>query len=923
MQLQQLAQRTGNALDRAGFQGGRSLDAELPLSETCFFVFIGLLMLSLLILMAVVLGTTGKDVTPEKKRSLRYAFSSLFILIVGFVGFVPGSALAVLTGSWYADAFKLEKRPSVVEAEEQFGIRWAWLLGFHIFFALGWNILAPIQAVTGALSKAGDFWRKWHQRAGYAVMALGVFGILVGAALELHKRLDGPRGEGILPFVSVMETGAMVIANTVAGIYYVKNQDIESHKAAMAWAVAWSTDAGGLRLCSYIASRLIGDISAFDDRVVSSATVMFSSLRLAIMLPSAAAAGDISWNFLLLNFVLLELRLVSAISCWLSLAVGLQAAAVGFVLLAIGAYVGTRSLCSHPLDAGSPDASAGPEQNIELISNPVIMAWFSMLLQRPQRSSLGLLLLVLTTLGISNQYTTLKNEPLDLEPMDTKLMDVQKTLQEQYAWAPRSKMDIDVLFWGTGSSLDDLAASVKDVARGLSLTEDSCKTLKWGQAVPTQSSDTLVHRFTLQVTPSAITTPNKCLAALRESLASLNGLHGLHVSMASANAVIDASLAHSDKEASQHLVFSAPAMICLLVLGVGSIPRALTPFLCLFASILGVRAAMVLVKIVWRDFNFSNPDTPLTFILLALCFDYSLFFWSRFSQERRQHPAQGYPEAILCSLRTSGFVILLSSGILLVNFLIGSVYPDHNKTGYLGTSFQLTAGVFFVGFYSLSLPAVLAVQMPSLFDEHNGGESWCTAALPKWLTRPDWMRNCSRFITSRPWVFLVPLAICACFLPLLIVLSGADMSFDRYEAYASQAVPEFAANRLLEENTEVSSFTEALVLMEAVPLDSTFQFGDEPSQVTLREGFGKSVCSLIQSAIWRSSARRQSRYSRNTWRIATACSHPAQTTAATGSSARGVRMSLPRGAWITTTSTRSRHSMWPPMALAKQTGPRE
>merc|ERR1712227_461895 len=50
---------------------------------------------------------------------------------------------------------------------------------------------------------------------------------------------------------------------------------------------------------------------------------------------------------------------------------------------------------------------------------------------------------------------------------------------------------------------------------------------------------------------------------------------------------------------------------------------------------------------------------------------------------------------------------------------------------------------------------------------------------------------------------------------------------------------------------------------------------------------------------------------------------PCANDAAIGSLARGARMSSPRGAWITITSTRWRPSMWPQMALAKQTGPRE
>merc|ERR1712063_11707 len=52
--------------------------------------------------------------------------------------------------------------------------------------------------------------------------------------------------------------------------------------------------------------------------------------------------------------------------------------------------------------------------------------------------------------------------------------------------------------------------------------------------------------------------------------------------------------------------------------------------------------------------------------------------------------------------------------------------------------------------------------------------------------------------------------------------------------------------------------------------------------------------------------------SRSIWRIATLCSRPARTTDAIGSSEHGERTSSPRGAWITTMSTRSRPSMWPP-----------
>merc|ERR1711862_1091637 len=53
--------------------------------------------------------------------------------------------------------------------------------------------------------------------------------------------------------------------------------------------------------------------------------------------------------------------------------------------------------------------------------------------------------------------------------------------------------------------------------------------------------------------------------------------------------------------------------------------------------------------------------------------------------------------------------------------------------------------------------------------------------------------------------------------------------------------------------------------------------------------------STVSLATWRSSPRGQLKCSRGTWRSATVCSRPARTTAAIGSSARGARMSSPRG----------------------------
>merc|ERR1712232_1253050 len=135
---------------------------------------------------------------------------------------------------------------------------------------------------------------------------------------------------------------------------------------------------------------------------------------------------------------------------------------------------------------------------------------------------------------------------------------------------------------------------------------------------------------------------------------------------------------------------------------------------------------MVLIKWNWPDLNYTGPDTTVMFIQLALCFDYALFFWARFSLERQKNPQQSaYLDAIIHTLQTSGFVILLSMSVMLVTFFIGCLYPDLNKTGWLGQYFKCIAGVLSVAFYSLAVPAVLAALFPSVYDEPEKLDGCC------------------------------------------------------------------------------------------------------------------------------------------------------------------------------------------------------
>ena len=108
----------------------------------------------------------------------------------------------------------------------------------------------------------------------------------------------------------------------------------------------------------------------------------------------------------------------------------------------------------------------------------------------------------------------------------------------------------------------------------------------------------------------------------------------LNVAMAGPHSVVDASYEQCDSETLFHLTLSTPLLVLLLILGVGTLPRAITPCFCLLGSVPASRSLVVLVKALWPDLNMVGPDTQILFVQLALAFDYALFFWVRFSQER-------------------------------------------------------------------------------------------------------------------------------------------------------------------------------------------------------------------------------------------------------------------------------------------------
>jgi len=494
-------------------------------------------------------------------------------------------------------------------------------------------------------------------------------------------------------------------------------------------------------------------------------------------------------------------------------------------------------------------ASAAPDDRtsrpVELITNPLLLSAFHALVHKPYRCSLALVALIAASAALASPYSNLKNKPVELDPFGTRLREVQLKIRHNFDMGDKDVVSNTVLIWHSGGedlrgspALNEAVEKVR--ARLLELTPHV------GDLIMATGGDAAMIAVTQKGTP-AFGQRIECISRAREALRSLDGrFGGLRVAMASANAVVDASFEQCDQEINSHLLVSAPLTLgVLIVFGVRTLPRALTPFICLGASIESVQAGMVVLKWCWDELNISGPDTPCVFILLALCLDYAVFFWTRFSEERQKHlQAHTYLSDIQITLRTSGYVIILSMVVLTITFISDCLYPNQNNIGYLGASLQLVIGAPFAALYSLSVPAVLAALLPSLYEEGHRQQRCCTSSnvgICRWIADS---------ITRAPWIFVVPLLVCVGFVPLIATLSTIEIDYDSFKLYASHSVPEFTAHQIYAEQFVDSRSTPAPVLLEAIPnwtgLPST---GGELANITLRPEFGKLACRFAELVI--------------------------------------------------------------------------
>jgi len=443
------------------------------------------------------------------------------------------------------------------------------------------------------------------------------------------------------------------------------------------------------------------------------------------------------------------------------------------------------------------------DSQAELITNRHLVGTFDGLARRPFPSALLLAGFFVASLCVAAQYHDLKAQPVSLDGYHTQLREVRKALREDFGPDPEATLHEVVVIWGTGGGAsasgecERAAEQVRAELRRLRDERSGCRSLRWGALRVTAAGDAAALPVRIEIQDgSERVRAQECVGAVRQVAAAQSDT-SLRVAAASARAVMEASSEECDAQTRFHLVLSAPLLAFMLLLGVETVPRLLSPFLCLFGSVTAERALIVLVKWCWDDLNLSGPDTQIVFIQLALCFDYALFYWVRYAEERRGPKGDSIEGAVVATLQSSGFVILLSTAVLVVAFVGASCYPYLNQLGYLDDTLQLTFGVLFVGLYSLLVPSLLAASLPAIFD--NGDQDSAVAALGRIgsVAQDSLVKPTGKLVTSAPFVYLLPAVVLICICPLIREFGSLVPNFDVTSTDFSRSVPESEAYEIL------------------------------------------------------------------------------------------------------------------------------
>lgn len=497
-------------------------------------------------------------------------------------------------------------------------------------------------------------------------------------------------------------------------------------------------------------------------------------------------------------------------------------------------------------DGEKAEDTDGDQASVEVIRNPVVLAAFRCVIERPLMVLIAWHIVLFASIGLATQYNPLKHKPVKWHPLNNKLKSVQEALTMEFdlvgSGSKNNTME-SVVIWSEprqdirGSrefreALRDVKSALHTVKR--SDCEDSSKKalerMTWKSYNPFMPSQLAKRLMSADGSTSLVPIASPCNpGAIKKRLAAIDGKHkGLRVALGSPSSVVNSSVDEASKQVATHMVICAPIMWLLLWWNTGSMLRAATAFVCLLCSYFGTQAVTVLIKWCWPGLDYKAPtEVMLIFVELALCLDYCLFFWTRFSQERSRNPEpRCFEQALMKTLQSSGAVIMVSVSVLLVGNLSMCFYPDQNTLECLSGTIQMIIGISLLGMYSLVIPASLAAYFPSLFDE--GSE--CSCPWFAWPRRLDELRlrvgktykglidRQSIFVTSWPWIVILPVLVYACLCPLILQLRHFKPNFNLFEASTSVGVPEYEAFQRLTSQFNIGQLEPVLVLLEARPL---------------------------------------------------------------------------------------------------------
>ena len=436
-------------------------------------------------------------------------------------------------------------------------------------------------------------------------------------------------------------------------------------------------------------------------------------------------------------------------------------------------------------------------------------------------------------------------------PLTGRLKSTAQSLTNDFGHNAEGMLSDAILIWSKSDlqqnrNFTDLTQAVESKLKSLQET-DRCQKLQWKSAEVASGKDAAVMRLDLHVKGN-IGHRNPCLYKIREYVQEVDGFGNLNVAMAGPHSVVDASYEQCDSETLFHLTLSTPLLVMLLILGVGTLPRAITPCLCLLASVPASRSVIVLIKHLWPELNMVGPDTQILFVQLALAFDYALFFWVRFSQERRSRASADVGLLLMKTLQTSGFVILLSTSILVITFLGASCYPDLNKLGYLYATLNLAFGSFFVGLYSIAVPPVLASIFPSTFDEPNS-TFWDWMQHGSKMVQTGFFRPVAEVVTGKPWNYVLPVLVLAGFSPLILQIWQFRANFDVTLTDFSRSVSEYDAYHMLRDKFDDRELRQMTLLMTSTKLLTNSSEVSHAGDWTRSAAFQQAACQVVRTIL--------------------------------------------------------------------------